>query len=187
MRTTIFDYLVAETARMHCRKLHNIHFLIPNAFSVNLDINGVGFNVSHGDDVRSNLGVPFYGMVRRQKGLIALGAMQGSPRTRYFCMGHHHTASSLGDVDGELIVNGAWVGTDSFAYNAFSGVQGAQPMTAWRQSEIRNHLASERETKTQGGEMWTETIPDRRWSRRGATFVRAIPLSAVEGQDNETH
>lgn len=116
-----FDYLVAETARMHCRKLQNIQFLIPNAFSVNLDINGVGFNVSHGDDVRSNLGVPFYGMVRRQKGLIALGAMQGGPRTRYFCMGHHHTASSLGDIDGELIVNGAWLGTDSFAYNAFSG------------------------------------------------------------------
>jgi len=116
-----WDYLVAEIARMYCRDIPNINFVIPNAFSINLDINGVGFNLSHGDDVRGNMGIPFYGMVRRQKGLIALGAAQGGPRIRYFCMGHHHVSASLADVDGEMIVNGAWVGTDSYAYNSFSG------------------------------------------------------------------
>ena len=29
--------------------------------------------------------------------------------------------ASLSDVDGELLVNGAWVGTDAFAYNSLSG------------------------------------------------------------------
>lgn len=116
-----WDYLIGEMARMHCRDINNINFLIPDAFSVNLDINGVGFNCSHGDDVRSNLGVPFYGLLRRQKGLIALGAAQGCPNIRYFCMGHHHVSSSLADVNGELLVNGAWVGTDSYAYNSFAG------------------------------------------------------------------
>ena len=72
----------------------------------NVNINGVGFNVSHGDDARSNLGIPWYGMVRRQKGLIALGAAAGAQRCRYFCVGHHHAASTLSDVDGELLVNG---------------------------------------------------------------------------------
>jgi len=116
-----WDYLIGEMARMHCRDIPNIDFIIPDAFSVNLDINGVGFNLSHGDDVRGNLGIPFYGMVRRQKGLIALGAAQGAPNIRYFCMGHHHVSSSLADVNGELLVNGAWVGTDSYAYNSFAG------------------------------------------------------------------
>lgn len=116
-----FDYLIAETARLYCRDLPNVRFLIPDAFSVNLVINGVGFNVSHGDDVRGSLGIPFYGMVRRQKGLVALGAATDLPRIRYFCMGHHHVAASLADIDGELLVNGAWVGTDSYAYNSFSG------------------------------------------------------------------
>jgi hypothetical protein len=116
-----WDYLVAETARMYCRDLTNIEFLVPDAWSVNLDINGVGFNLSHGDDVRGNLGIPFYGMVRRQKGLIALGAVQGGPNIRYFCMGHHHVAATLSDVNGELLVNGAWTGTDSYAFNSFSG------------------------------------------------------------------
>lgn len=116
-----WDYLVAETARLHCQDLTNTSFLIPDAFSVNIDINGIGFNLSHGDDVRGNGGVPFYGMLRRQKGLTALGAAQGGPRVRYHCMGHHHVAASLADIDGELLVNGAWVGTDSYAYNSFSG------------------------------------------------------------------
>jgi hypothetical protein len=116
-----FDYLVGEVARLHCRDIPRINFMLPNAYSANLNINGVGFNFSHGDDVRGNLGIPFYGMVRRQKGLIALSAKQGGPPIRYFCMGHHHVAASLSDIDGEMLVNGAWVGTDSYAFNAFSG------------------------------------------------------------------
>lgn len=116
-----FDYLIAEICRLHCRDLPNVSFAIPNAYSVNLDINGVGFNFSHGDDVRGNSGIPFYGMVRRQKGLCALHSMSGQQRVRYFCMGHHHTSSALSDLDGELLVNGAWVGTDSYSLNSFSG------------------------------------------------------------------
>jgi hypothetical protein len=116
-----WDYLIAEVARMYCRDIDNLNFLVPNAFSANIDINGVGFNLSHGDDVKGSLGIPFYGMVRRQKGLIALGAVQGGPQIRYFCMGHHHVAASLSDINGELLVNGAWAGTDSYSYNSFSG------------------------------------------------------------------
>jgi len=116
-----WDYLVAEVARLHSRSLSNVSFMIPDAWSANVNINGVGFNISHGDDVRSNGGIPWYGMVRRQKGLIALGAAAGAQRCRYFCVGHHHVASTLSDIDGELLVNGAWVGTDAYAYNSFSG------------------------------------------------------------------
>ena len=118
--TDNWDTLVAEVARLHCKSLPNVHFTIPDAWSASVLINGVGFSVSHGDEVRSNLGLPFYGMVRRQKGLIALGAAAGGQRCRYFVTGHHHTASSLSDVDGELLVNGAWLGTDSFAYNSLA-------------------------------------------------------------------
>lgn len=116
-----WDYLIGELARIHCRDIPNIDFLIPDAFSCNLDINGVGFNLSHGDDVKGNGGIPFYGMVRRQKNLIALGAVQGGPNIRYFCMGHHHVAATLSDINGELLVNGAWPGTDSYAFNSFAG------------------------------------------------------------------
>lgn len=116
-----WDYLVAELARMHCADLTNVDFTIPDAWSINLDINGVGFNLCHGDDVRGNGGVPFYGMLRRQKGLIALNSLQCGIPIRYFCMGHHHVAATLADVKGELVVNGAWAGTDAYSFNSFSG------------------------------------------------------------------
>jgi hypothetical protein len=116
-----FDYLVAKGAELYCQDLDNVSFLIPDAWSVNLAINGIGFSISHGDDVGGSLGIPFYGMVRRQKGLMALGAMQGGTRVRYYVMGHHHLAASLQDLDGELLVNGPWLATDAFSYNRFAG------------------------------------------------------------------
>lgn len=114
-----WDYLVAEVARLHCKDIRNVSFVIPDSWSANVSINGVGFSISHGDDVKGNLGLPWYGAVRRQKGLIALGAMMGR-RPRYFVMGHHHALATLSDMDGEMLVNGSWIGTDSFAYNALA-------------------------------------------------------------------
>lgn len=149
-----WDYLIAEMARLHCRDIENISFLIPNSFSVNVDINGVGFNLSHGDDVQGSLGIPFYGMVRRQKGLIALNSMAGGgQRIRYFCMGHHHVQGALADIDGELVLNGAWPGTDSYSYNRFVGfrepsqlIHGVNPKhgITWR---MNVHLRSPDEAK----------------------------------------
>lgn len=115
-----WDFLVAEVAKLHCKEIGNVNVTIPDSWSANVDINGVGFSISHGDDVKGNLGIPWYGAVRRQKGLIALGAMTGH-RPRYFVMGHHHTLSTLSDIDGEMLVNGSWVGTDPFSYNALAG------------------------------------------------------------------
>lgn len=116
-----WDYLVAEVARLHCRGLENVSFVIPDAWSANVDINGVGFNISHGDDVKGNGGLPWYGMVRRQKGLLALGAASGGKRVRYFVAGHHHNLASLSDIDGEMLINGAWTSTCPYVFNSFSG------------------------------------------------------------------
>lgn len=116
-----FDYLIAEIARMNCKEMENVSWLIPNSWSVNLDINGIGMNVSHGDDVRSNSGMPWYSMVRRQKNLMALDNMQGGLHTRYWALGHHHLSGGLSDMDCELLLNGSWVGTDQYSFNSFSG------------------------------------------------------------------
>jgi transcriptional regulator with XRE-family HTH domain len=116
-----FDYLIAEIAHTYCRDLGNVSFTIPNAWSINLDINGIGVNMAHGDDERSNGSMPWYAMQRKQKGLIALDGLRGGLRTRYFVRGHHHCAAGLPDLDGELLMNGAWLATDAFSFNAFAG------------------------------------------------------------------
>ena len=101
--------------------------------------------VATGTTCASNLGIPWYGMVRRQKGLIALGAAAGAQRCRYFCVGHHHAASTLSDVDGELLVNGSLGGHRRFRLQLAVRLPRAGPMDSWRQSEARHHLANERQ------------------------------------------
>jgi len=115
-----WDYLIGKTAELYCADLENVHFTIPDAFSINLDINGIGFCIFHGDDIRSNLGIPWYGLERRQRRIMALNRVQGGPPIRYYCCGHFHRPGSTSEVDGELLMNGPWVATDAFAYNALS-------------------------------------------------------------------
>jgi hypothetical protein len=116
-----WDYMIAEVAKLWCNDIENVDFLIPNAWSINLDINGIGFNINHGDDVRGQMGIPFYGMVRRQSKLMALNNVTKGTRIRYYCLGHHHVCASLADLDGEILVNGAWTATDQFAYVGLAG------------------------------------------------------------------
>jgi hypothetical protein len=116
-----WDYLIAEMARQYCQDIPNLDFLIPNSFSINLDINGVGFNIAHGDDIKSSMGIPWYGLQRRQSRLQALAPLQTGPRVRYYCVGHFHQKGMVGAQDTETIMNGPWVATDAFAFNALAG------------------------------------------------------------------
>jgi hypothetical protein len=116
-----WDYLLAEMAKLYCQDLDNVSFLIPNSFSVNLDINGVGFNIAHGDDIKSVMGIPWYGLARRQARLQALAPFMDGPRVRYYCVGHFHQKGMVGSQDTETIMNGPWLGTDAYAFNSLAG------------------------------------------------------------------
>jgi hypothetical protein len=116
-----WDYLCAEMARLYCQDIPNVDFLIPNCFTVNLDINGVGFNIAHGDDIKSSMGIPWYGLQRRQSRLQALAPLQTGPRVKYYCVGHFHQKGMVGAQDTETIMNGPWVATDAYAYNSLGG------------------------------------------------------------------
>jgi hypothetical protein len=117
-----WDYLVAETARMYCRDLDNVSFNIPDAFAANVVIEGIGFQIAHGDDINSSMGIPWYGLQRRAGRLMALNYTSSqAARVRYFVCGHFHKPGTIGDMDGELIVNGPWPATDAYCFNRFSG------------------------------------------------------------------
>ncbi len=114
-----WDYLVAEAAKLHCRDLKNVSFLIPDSFSVNLNIEGFGFHVTHGDDIKSWNGIPFYGIERKTRRLVALNN-QLDQKVNYFAFGHFHQPATQTILGGEVLLNGAWVGTSSFVYNSLS-------------------------------------------------------------------
>ncbi len=114
-----WDYLVAETAKMHCSDIKNVEFLIPDSFSVGVEIEGWGFHVTHGDEIRSWNSIPWYGIERKTRRLTALTAAQGR-RVHYYCFGHFHNPATQASLDGETIINGSWVATDPYAYEKLS-------------------------------------------------------------------
>lgn len=120
-----WDYLISEIAKLHCASHENVEFLIPNSFSMNIDINGWGFGMEHGDGVKGWMGIPWYGLERKTRRLVSLHNAVGKKVT-YFVFGHFHALSTNADLKGEMIINGAWLATDAYSYNSFSGYR--EPM-----------------------------------------------------------
>jgi len=116
-----WDYVVGKVAESHCRELDNVAFQIPDCFCANIDIDGVGFQIFHGDDIQGAMGIPWYGLERRTRRVASLHQAAGLPRVRYQVCGHFHKPAMIGDMDGELVINGPWLATDSYAYNKFNG------------------------------------------------------------------
>lgn len=114
-----WDFLISSIAKMLCRDLKNVEFCIPDAFSINVDINGHGFAIEHGDNIPTSLSIPFYGIERKTRRLMALHNTMRK-QIRYFVFGHFHTASTMADLNGECIINGAWPATSHYGYEAFS-------------------------------------------------------------------
>lgn len=116
-----WDYMVGETAHLLCDKMKNVEFLIPDAFNINVNINGFNFAIEHGDEIKSWNSIPFYGMERKSRRLVALNAMQGR-QIHYTVYGHFHKPTTFSDLgDTETIINGTWKGTDPYSLGAFSG------------------------------------------------------------------
>lgn len=115
-----WDYLISETANLLLKDIKNVEFAIPDCFCIIVDINGHAFCISHGDDIKSWNSIPWYGMERKTRRLTSLHNTHGQ-HIKYFVFGHFHSCSSIQDLDGETIINGAWVASDPYVYNAFSG------------------------------------------------------------------
>ncbi|NJL71417.1 MAG: hypothetical protein HC888_07260 [Candidatus Competibacteraceae bacterium] len=115
-----WDFLISQTAKMLTSDIRNVEFLIPDAYSINVDINGHGFCIEHGDGVPSWNSLPWYGLERKTRRLMALHNTVGK-QVRYFVFGHFHSASTISDLNGETFINGAWVATSPYSYEAFSG------------------------------------------------------------------
>ena len=111
-----WDYLVGEYAKQ-CTTAENVEFIIPDSWSVNVDIRGWVFNIQHGDDVKSWNSIPFYGLERQSRRLMALEAAQNR-QVHYFVRGHFHQLGSISHPGGEMLLNGAWKATDEWALGA---------------------------------------------------------------------
>ena len=73
--------------------------------------------IAHGDDIPSYNSIPWYGIQRKTRSLIAL-TRNSTPKLEYFVMGHFHTQTALSDLACETLINGAWVSTGPWGYES---------------------------------------------------------------------
>lgn len=115
--TRSWDTLVYLFARESVKDIPRVRFHIPDSYSVAFDIYRWRFLQTHGHDVKSWNGIPWYGLNRLVSNINALEAARGQVLNHYL-FGHHHSATSLPHATGESFVNGSLIGANEWVLNA---------------------------------------------------------------------
>jgi hypothetical protein len=110
-----WDYLISRVAELNLKDHGNVKFIIPDAYSINLEINKQIFNIQHGDGIKSWNSIPFYGVERKTRRLQAL---HREIPISCFVMGHFHQASDIpSGRRSRVLINGPWAETSHYAYD----------------------------------------------------------------------
>lgn len=112
-----WDALVYFFAQCALRDVPNVTVTIPDAYSVGYKIGSLRFLQQHGHEVKSWLGIPWYGIQRYVSRITALEAKRNEAPDVY-CFGHFHTATSLPHSGGETFVNGSLIGGTEYSVNS---------------------------------------------------------------------
>lgn len=109
-----WDYVAYQYLALMLRDQRNVRFNLPLSFWAGIEIKGHNFHVSHGDDIKSWAGIPFYGLGRSAAKWLEIGVAKRD-FFRYFVRSHFHTRGELQTALGENILNGSMKGGDEYA------------------------------------------------------------------------
>jgi len=102
-----FDWIFYEVKKMMTEKYPNIIHKIAESWFQLVNVRGHHFLLSHGEDIRSTLRIPYYGIDRAYGNYMDLLKVPFA----YFVLAHFHAAASLpGSGYSEKIINGCWPG-----------------------------------------------------------------------------
>jgi hypothetical protein len=106
-------FLVNEFARVALEDVKNLEFHIINAIKGLVEVQNHKFLIEHGNDIKSQMGIPYYG-IQRVQGREAMRRMNTPDQTfDYHVIGHYHTPAFMGN----FIMNGALCGATVFDHS----------------------------------------------------------------------
>jgi hypothetical protein len=98
--------LFAKTALADCK---NVTVEIPNSYAVSYEVEGTTVLQSHGHDIKSWSGIPWYGISRFLGNYNGMEAARGG-RIGAYLFGHFHSQTNITYPGGEAFVNGSLIG-----------------------------------------------------------------------------
>jgi len=63
--------------------------------------------------------MPWYGIERKVRRWAALNAAVDR-KINYYCFGHFHNPAIITNLNGEVVINGSWIATDPYGFNAIT-------------------------------------------------------------------
>ena len=115
--TRNWDTLVALIAKTALRDVPGITFHIPDSYSVAYECEGMTVLQTHGHDIKSWSGIPWYGINRFLGNYNGLEASRGGSIGAYL-FGHFHSQTNITYPGGEAFVNGSLIGGTEWTINA---------------------------------------------------------------------
>lgn len=114
--TDSFDYLVYKWLEERLKEHKNVKFNISESWWMAIERMGVKFYMEHGEEFRSWIGIPFYGLKRGKANMRELLRQYLDEKGRqvdfdYFLVGHIHTTSEFQGV----LTNGSFPGGDEYS------------------------------------------------------------------------
>jgi len=109
-----WDYVCYQMLSMFLANQKNVKCIIPKSFWTLHDINNHSFLLLHGDNIKSSLSIPWYGiskMVGHLKELLE----SNNQKFNYVVLGHFHNRGLLDNVKGETIINGSLIGGNEYS------------------------------------------------------------------------
>jgi hypothetical protein len=104
------NYLVYEISNTYVRQLSNLNLVRAEGAKLVANVNGFKFLLEHGDGVKGQLGIPYYGF-GRVFGKEAVRRMNTDKGFHYWCIGHFHCPAI---IENKMFVNGSLSGTSEF-------------------------------------------------------------------------
>lgn len=105
-----FNYIIYELAKEALRNSKKIQIKIYDGISEIIQIDKFRFLVTHGDNIRSWMGIPWYG-IQRMKRMESEKCMYYSDAFEYMVLGHWHQS---GYIPGNILLNGSLSGTTEY-------------------------------------------------------------------------
>jgi len=130
--TENFDYMCYKMLEMAFKDQPNIDFIIPESWYTNVKIQGYNFFATHGENIRSYVGFPWYGATRAARKYVAMFRLaqkrkieREKPQTveewescmivpDYALLAHFHTEATWAAPDIEHFANGAMPGVSQY-------------------------------------------------------------------------
>jgi hypothetical protein len=107
--TRNWDTAVGLFAKTALRDCPNVTFEIPNSYAVSYEVEGTTVLQSHGHDIKSWSGIPWYGISRFLGNYNGMEAARGG-RIGAYLFGHFHSQTNITYAGGEAFVNGSLIG-----------------------------------------------------------------------------